>query len=208
MANEEDQLIELYGDVCDVVERTRQGWPLEHDEDNNPYFHTSDPARAAARRIFEILGVEDQSCAADLVDQVFALQGVWSGINGRCNLPTQRSYHEYGARGIKLCEEWSGRAGQRRFVKWSLQNGYEPGLVVDRKNGKLGYCPANCRWTTQKQNCWNKSNNRLITLFGETKCVCEWGEDPRCLVHKMQFAQRITAGWEPLRALTTPLRIW
>jgi hypothetical protein len=43
-----------FGEICDVVERTYQGWPLEHDYDN-PYNHTSTEARAAAMRVFELL---------------------------------------------------------------------------------------------------------------------------------------------------------
>jgi len=47
---------EQYGDICDVVERTYHGWPLDHDEEN-PWRHTSKEARAAANRILEILGI-------------------------------------------------------------------------------------------------------------------------------------------------------
>jgi hypothetical protein len=61
----DDDFAALFGAVCDVVERTCLRMPLEHaDEaawragtvtDNDPLCHTSDAARAAARRIFEIL---------------------------------------------------------------------------------------------------------------------------------------------------------
>lgn len=54
---EMDDYTTKYGEVCDVVERTYQGWPLEH-TDNDPFMHTSKEARAAALRIFEILGIE------------------------------------------------------------------------------------------------------------------------------------------------------
>ena len=43
-----------FGKICDVVERTYQGWPLEHGYDN-PHNHTSTEARAAAMRVFELL---------------------------------------------------------------------------------------------------------------------------------------------------------
>ena len=45
---------ELYGELCDVVERTCQGWPLDGpDHDGNSY--TSNRARTAANRIHEII---------------------------------------------------------------------------------------------------------------------------------------------------------
>ena len=52
-----DDYTTKYGEVCDIVERNYHEWPLEHDDDN-PFMHTSKEARAAALRIFEILGIE------------------------------------------------------------------------------------------------------------------------------------------------------
>jgi hypothetical protein len=48
---------EQYGEICDVVERTYQGWPLD---DDMPYLNTSKEARAATNRIIEILGLESE----------------------------------------------------------------------------------------------------------------------------------------------------
>jgi hypothetical protein len=50
---------EQYGDICDVVYRASQNWPLIPD-DANPFRHTSDVARAAANRIIGILGLEHE----------------------------------------------------------------------------------------------------------------------------------------------------
>jgi hypothetical protein len=48
---------EQYGQICDVVERTYQGWPLD---DDMQYLNTSKEARVATNRIIEILGLEIQ----------------------------------------------------------------------------------------------------------------------------------------------------
>lgn len=140
------------------------------------------------------------------IETVFKLANIWSGIDGRCNRPSQRSYRDYGARGIRLHPDWSGRQGQIRFVKWALANGWKPGLVFDRVDTNGHYGPDNVRCVTQKENSRNKSNNRLITFQGETKCVAAWGDDSRCVVPSNQFQQRIKCGWDIQRALTTPLR--
>lgn len=142
----------------------------------------------------------------DQVDLVCKLLVLWSGVNDRCNRPKARSYKDYGAKGVTLCHEWSNRQGQIRFVKWCLANGYREGLDIDRINNLKGYSPDNCRFTTRKINCRNKSNNVNLTFEGETKCVSAWGEDPRCPVSPGQFAQRIKAGWSIERAMTQPLR--
>ncbi len=142
----------------------------------------------------------------EAVDLVCRLLSLWTGVNGRCNHPTSRSFKDYGAKGINLCGEWSGRQGQIRFVKWCLSNGYQPGLDLDRIDTYRGYSPENCRFVTRKTNCRNKTNNVMLTYNGETKCASEWGEDSRCNVHPAQFLQRLKAGWTIHRALTQPLR--
>lgn len=140
------------------------------------------------------------------VDRIFKLQTIWSGMNGRCNSFKNRSWKDYGAKGIDLCAEWSGRQGSIRFIKWALSNGYLEGLDIDRRDNSKGYSPGNCRFTTRQENCWNKSNNTMLTFAGETKCIAAWGDDLRCVVPSNQFQQRIKCGWDVERALFTPLR--
>ena len=68
----------------------------------------------------------------------------------------QRVYHPvyekdkqiYG--NITICDEWMNEDGYQNFKKWSLENGYEDGLSIDRIDGTKGYSPDNCRWTTAK----------------------------------------------------------
>jgi hypothetical protein len=49
----------LYSEVCDVIERNFQRWPLERDTPADPglgMMHSNSEARAPAARIFEVLG--------------------------------------------------------------------------------------------------------------------------------------------------------
>ncbi|MCE9557469.1 MAG: hypothetical protein K8R88_00815 [Armatimonadetes bacterium] len=43
-----------------------------------------------------------------------------------------------------------------------------------------------------------------VTIFGETKSVTSWGNDPRASVCHLTLGRRLAAGWEPERALTEP----
>ena len=129
------------------------------------------------------------------VDLIFKLQNLWSGMHGRCNSSNHRSWKDYGAKGITLDAEWSGRRGSIKFVKWALSNGYKSGLDIDRVDNTKGYGPNNCRFTTRRENCRNKSNNVLMSYAGETKCVAAWGDDPRCVVPGNQFQQRIKSNF-------------
>lgn len=101
------------------------------------------------------------------------LYEVWLTMKGRCENPNRPKYKDYGARGIKVCEEWHDA---EVFCKWALENGYKEGLQIDRIDVNGNYEPSNCRWVTPKENSRNRRNTVLLTVNGETKCVAEWCE--------------------------------
>jgi hypothetical protein len=127
---------------------------------------------------------------------------VWNTMNNRCHLPTSSKYYRYGARGIKVCDEW--RESFETFYQWSINTGWTKGLTLGRKNNNEGYSPTNCRWETQKEQQNNRSNNIKIEAFNETKTLSEWVADNRCVVPYSCLYSRIKLGWEPKTALITP----
>ena len=82
----------------------------------------------------------------------------------RCNYPNASEYENYGGRGISVCEEWSNSF--QNFYNWAINNGWSKGLTIDRIENDKGYCPANCRWVTRLQQCYNKTNNILYNYGG------------------------------------------
>jgi len=56
-------------------------------------------------------------------------------------------------KGIKVCPEWHDYPA---FEKWSLVNGFNEDLVLDRIDGNGHYEPTNCRWVTSKENNQNR----------------------------------------------------
>lgn len=113
------------------------------------------------------------------------LRGIYHDMMRRCYCSSRKNYAIYGARGIKVCKAW--RDSFECFKEWALCNGYANNLTIDRINVNKWYTPSNCRWVTQKTQCNNKRNNRLITYKGETKTLKQWSEDlniPYFRLHK------------------------
>ena len=73
-------------------------------------------------------------------------------MKARCENPKHDSYKTYGARGIKVCDEWQGRQGFYNFFKWSIEHGWKDGLTIDRIDPDGNYEPSNCRYITASEN--------------------------------------------------------
>ena len=104
------------------------------------------------------------------------LYRVWCHMKERCDNPNNKRFKHYGARGIKVCDEW--QHSYKAFEEWALSNGYKPGLSIDRINNDKGYSPWNCRWSTYTEQNRNRGKyNRLITYNGKTQCISAWAEE-------------------------------
>ena len=129
------------------------------------------------------------------------LYRTWHGMKSRCNNSNRPHYERYGGRGISICKEWEKF---EPFKEWAYNNGYSPELQIDRINNDGNYSPDNCRWTTPRENSKNTSRTINITAFGETKCLTDWSNDPRCKVSHTGLRHRIIdLKWEAEKAIQT-----
>jgi hypothetical protein len=70
--------------------------------------------------------------------------------------------------GLTLAEEWRQFEA---FQDWSLTNGYQDSLEIDRKDNTKGYGPDNCRWATRSQQMRNTRTRRQSNKTSKYKGV-------------------------------------
>lgn len=91
------------------------------------------------------------------------LYGTWNMMRQRCNNPNNASYKYYGAKGVKVCDEWGE---YENFRKWAYANGYDEDsplskhtCTIDRINPYGNYEPSNCRWVDAHTQALNTRKN-------------------------------------------------
>lgn len=82
------------------------------------------------------------------------LHSIWTNMKQRCYNKNHKSYHNYGGRGIAVCDEWLDDFVA--FRDWAMANGYRDDLTIDRIENDKGYSPDNCRWATMLEQAQNK----------------------------------------------------
>ena len=97
-----------------------------------------------------------------------SLYFVWNTIKQRCYNKNCKKFNVYGAKGIKMCDEWINNF--TNFRNWSIENGYykqeenilfKDKLSIDRIDSNGDYEPNNCRWITVSENSTRRHTKKL-----------------------------------------------
>lgn len=78
-----------------------------------------------------------------------ALYRRWCAMIQRCRDPGCRTWKWYGAKGVRVCDEWQEYS---HFKAWAMATGYSEKLQLDRINPEGHYEPSNCQWLTVRAN--------------------------------------------------------
>jgi len=126
--------------------------------------------------------------------------GIWYAMRDRCSNPKKKEYKHYGGRGIKVCKRW-----QNSFENFISDMGFRPSKkhTLERGDNNKGYCKANCRWATPKEQARNQRRNIRIKYNGLTRLLIDVCEELDIDVRLVRG--RLKDKWPLLPALTAPI---
>jgi len=125
---------------------------------------------------------------------------VWIAMRQRCYYKKNIHYHNYGGRGIKVCDRWKDS-----FQNFLEDMGQKPErMTLERINNDGNYELLNYRWATYQEQANNRSNNNIIEYNGEKDTMSNWCRKFGITVSL--FGNRKRIGWNLEEIFTTPKR--
>jgi len=123
---------------------------------------------------------------------------IWAAMKRRCYNPREKSYHNYGGRGITVSKDWHS------FSNFFRDMGKRPSpeLTIERNDTNGNYEKGNCRWATMHEQMRNRRDTYKLCFNGKSMIVPDWAKEtgiPICTIRN-----RIRLGWTIAEALTTP----
>lgn len=117
---------------------------------------------------------------------------IYYGMKTRCYNPQDKNDRKYYAeKGIKVCQEWLDSF--LVFYEWSMKNGYNDNMTIDRIDSSKDYCSENCRWITMRENLQNKSVVPKYHVDGLELTLSELADHYDILYNTLRNKQR--ANW-------------
>lgn len=126
---------------------------------------------------------------------------LYSKMIRRCYVTEEPAYKYYGARGIKVCDEWL--QDRRKFFEWAFEHGYSDNLTIERIDVNGDYEPNNCKWISFSEQARNRRSNVYIECFGKRQILNDWCEEYH--INQTTFRNRLKRGWSIEDALTKEL---
>lgn len=95
---------------------------------------------------------------------------IWIKMKSRCLNPNDKSYSNYGGRGITVCERWKSS-----FENFISDMGWRPNknYSIERIDYNKDYCPENCKWIHKSEQSKNNRRVKLIEYNGLMYCLSD-----------------------------------
>ena len=135
---------------------------------------------------------------------------IWHCMKRRCENVNDNQYHNYGGRGIKLCDRWHKFENFRddmydSYLAFEAEHGKDT-ASIDRIDSNKNYEPSNCRWATQLQQARNRGNNISVKVNGVqyatlTEVAEAYGIEYQTVAERYRRGKRDAELVKPVRAI-------
>lgn len=125
---------------------------------------------------------------------------IYSGMLQRCLNQGAEAFRWYGARGVRVSEEWLGDGGFERFLA-HIGHRPSPEHSIDRIDNDGNYEPGNVRWATDREQLRNTSRNVWLEHNGRRMLATDWAAELG--ISRQAIEQRIRRGWPAERICST-----
>jgi hypothetical protein len=126
----------------------------------------------------------------------------WRAMLARCYNPKNKDFHNYGGRGIAVCDDWRGGEGFKNFLN-DIGSAPSPHHTIDRINPNDNYWAVNCRWATGAQQASNRRNTVKFLIDGKSLTLKE--VIAKSGIDRTTYYFRLRKGEAPLSAATRPV---
>ena len=128
------------------------------------------------------------------------LKRCWEQMVSRCTNPNNPQYHNYGGRGIKVCDRWLESFENFKEDMEATHGAY---LTLDRIDVNGHYEPSNCRWITMQEQQKNRRDCVYYTHEGRTMIQADWARELGIKPHTLRWR---VGRYGVEKALTMPTR--
>lgn len=142
----------------------------------------------------QILGVTKHGLSKSRIYRIYR------NMINRCYWEKQKEFKYWGGKGIIVYDKWKNDF--MNFYNWSMNNGYEENLTIDRIDNNKNYEPSNCRWVTAKKQAENLPTVKLYEYNGEINNLFYFAHKYNC--EEKLIRGRVSRGWNIKKALETP----
>ena len=123
----------------------------------------------------------------------------WVALRSRCLSNTNRSYPQYGGRGITVCARWNS---YENFLH-DMGRKPSPRHSIDRIDNNGNYEPSNCKWSTKKEQASNRRNSHFVLVNNKKMTVSEFARSMK--INPQTLEARLKKGWTVERIMNTPV---
>jgi hypothetical protein len=128
--------------------------------------------------------------------------GVWIKVVDRCRNPLHPHFHNYGGRGITICDRWL-ESFENFYADMGPRN--SPRHQIDRIDNDGNYEPKNCRWATRRVNALNRRNTVWVVYNGRNRKLAELAAEAG-ISERVVYGRVMKGGWSVEEAITVPVR--